>query len=229
MKKLLIILSILFFALVTFVSCKPSPEDLVVGTWEADNPEITDMTKLEINADGTFKGYNNVGDPPTEIEVNNGTWSVSGNEITINIEEEYDDTTQQLEPIEEGDIEKSESTFSVTETNLGIGTLLGGNKETLVGTWEGYVKNYEFESETPSSEDSVDVSLVLNDDDTYSFEIPGLGTVDGTSWTYADGNLTLTDGGGSGMDLIFGVSFIGDGLVLTTEGPLAMTFTKAEE
>lgn len=232
MKKILIILSILILSLLLFLACQESPEDMLVGTWNADDPD-NDMgfTKIEINDDGTFKAYGMVGEEgsETEEEVTNGTIEAVEDILHINIEQEYDDDTGELADIGEGDYEKMEMTFVLTETKLAIPVYLGGDKDTLIGTWTMEMTMYEFGVTEP---ETGTMTMELNEDGTYSMDM-GSSEMTGSEWTYENDQLTITydDGMGGTMDMVFDISFVGDGLVLEMEGEDAFStvLTKAAE
>lgn len=227
MKKLLIILSILFFAFVIFVNCKASPEKLIIGTWEAEKPDETNTTKMVINQDGTYQGYGMKGDPAEEVQITSGTWLIEGSGLTINIEEEYDISSGQLEPIDMFDVEKKEFSFSVTETKLTLPIYLGGNTETLVGTWELHSLYYDYESDTPDSFDSTERTLVLNEDGSYYFTIDSESD-SGEGWIYEDDKLLIPVEGLPNLYTEYEVSFVGNGLILSTGSfDLSKTYTKS--
>jgi hypothetical protein len=195
MKKLTLIILVIF-AIFTISSCAPNLEDLIVGTWVNSDPESEmGMGKLVMMKDGSIEVYNDHDDDPDTdmIVTEKGTWSIEGNIVTINFTELYDDITEQLEPVEDGDQEKVISSFVVNKEKLAIavGLTENGNKDTLVGTWESTIKIYEKGETEP---EDMSTELVLNDDDTFTMA-PFMGDADGISgtWEYTAPTLTLTD------------------------------------
>jgi hypothetical protein len=235
MKKLtLIVISLL--AVILFFSCVPKPEDLVVGTWIGDMGD--NEAKIVINDDGTYQVYEEEV-TKAEIEIENGTWQINGDILTLNVAQLYNYDTEQLEDVGEGDEAKRETSFVVTEDTFMIaaGFTEDGDMETLIGTWESTMDTYLYNEDEPDTDSSLSLTLELNDDDTFTMtpNFFGDGELTGT-WEYTAPDLTLTDSDTIVYECT--VSFLNESmsLVIDTVGGMdvgfaimGMTFDKVTE
>jgi hypothetical protein len=193
MKKLtLIVISLL--AVLFFFSCVPKPEDLIIGTWQGTMGDSE--AKITVSDDGTYQVFEEEQVTKAEIEIENGTWQINGNILTLEIAQLYDYDTSQLVDIGEGDEEKREVSFVVTEDKFMIaaGFTEDGDMDTLIGTWESTMDTYLYGEATPDPDASLSLTLVLNDDDSFTMSPNIFGGDDLTgTWEYTAPDLTLTD------------------------------------
>jgi hypothetical protein len=131
MKKVNMILVVALLAISVVISCGPSPEKLVVGTWET--PEGTNWTsssKIIMNDDYTFEKFSENPDTGVKEKSQTGTWELEDNIISMTILQKYDSSTESYIDITDGDTQKIECNVSVTEDSLGLAVVSGGNTET---------------------------------------------------------------------------------------------------
>jgi hypothetical protein len=217
-KSILILISILL--LTFFLSCAPNPEDLVVGTWEGTFIEYTNY-KIEIMEDGTYKAYRDIDSSQTEFE--NGTWAIDGDIFILTIEKAYDEVEGSLQPIETGDLEKQEFSFSVDDDDFALFVLTPGenaNTETLIGEWTASVHF------TDKGSTSVDDKLIYEFSfleegvfELYAESTSGSDTDTGT-WEYDNEALELTLTVEEGDPIIYDIEIVGDSVVATTQDGL---------
>jgi hypothetical protein len=212
MKRISIILIVALVALSMVISCGPTLEKQIVGTWvKLDSANNALGDKIVIKEDSTYEILNEDSTSGTEIVQKTGTWEIIDEILTINIIQSYNSETSELEDIGEGDTQKLEIPISVDEDYLSFMPLLGGNTKTLVGTWEATQSLYLYGETTP--EFTADVRLVLNSDNTgeiLTFNVDEPDPI--TDWTYDGSNLTITYNVDS--ELSFDVAIVGNGLCL---------------
>jgi hypothetical protein len=198
-----------------------------------------DEVKIVVNDDGTYQVLEEEEVTKAEIEIENGTWQINGDILTLEVAQLYDYSTDQLVNVGEGDEAKRETSFVVTEDNFMIaaGFTEDGDMETLIGTWESTMDTYLYEEEEPDPDSSLSLTLELNDDDTFTMSpnFFGDGELTGT-WEYTSPDLTLTDSDTIVYECT--VSFLNEGmsLVIDTVGGMdvgfaimGMTFDKVAE
>ena len=224
MKKITLI-AISILAILFFFSCVPTPQDLIVGIWEADMGD--GESKINIKADGTFEVLEDI--DSTETVVENGTWTLADNILSITMEETYNETSGELVAIGEGDMEKQDFTLTVGEDQAIMMALIGGNTETLIGTWTSSMEMTYYNSD--EVDESMSIELILNDDDTYEMTLtmydaeatpPEQEMITTGTWEYDGTDLTMTP---DGEDASTGtVVIIGDGMAITGEEMLFFGF-----
>lgn len=67
-------------ALILLGGCRPSPKQLLVGTWKVQGPDTSGVWTYRANHTLEFKGYDALG--PVSA---NGDWQVQGNKLTFNL------------------------------------------------------------------------------------------------------------------------------------------------
>ncbi len=215
MKKLTLIL-ISLLAVFLFFSCTPTPQDLIVGTWQGTMGDSD--VKITVAEDGTYQVFEEEEVTKAEIEIENGTWSKEGNLLTLEVAQLYDYDTSQLADVGEGDEAKREASFVVTEDKFMIaaGFTEDGDMDTLIGTWESTMDTYLFNETSPDPDSSLSLTLELNDDDTFTMSpnFFGDGNLTGT-WEYTAPDLTLTDSTSTVIECT--ISFLEEGMSLVID------------
>ncbi len=134
LKKLTFITIIILTFLFIF-SCAPKPEELIIGTWEGELLEFTNY-KLEVMEDESYKAYWEI--DGSQVEAQNGTWSIEENSLILMVENIYNQSEDELQPIENGDFETQEYSFGIDEDDMSLFALTPGENadiETLMGEW----------------------------------------------------------------------------------------------
>ena len=157
MKKTIIIVSLLIFLailVVGIVGCKPDySTGSIVGSW------VRGLSRFTFNEDGTFIHEYDDGDGFVERE--NGTYSVNGVKLTLDIDQYWDYSEGAL--VDDEEERKEIYTIGADEEKLVLYSMFyGGNLETMVGTWETHSK---IESNNSIMENYM--TIQLNDDGSY--------------------------------------------------------------
>ncbi len=209
MKKKLISVLILITVLISlttvFTACGPGAPKEMLGKWEWTNgAEGSDKQtySLELNGDGSFESVNQKGVKLT------GTFSVKGDRITMNIDKkksrDEDETPDTLI-----------SNFILDGDKLCINALLGsfafvgGNTDTLVGTWKSYT-----EAITDGKSKKAELTVDLKDGNTGSINMGG-NPINITDWAYDESKNEVTGKANMGMGestVRISVMKLGDGI-----------------
>jgi hypothetical protein len=170
--------------------------------------------------DGYYKLYSDIDGDETLILT--GSWSISNNMLTMLFDKMYDEATEELLPIEDGDLEKQEISFSVNEEQLILMSLLGGDTETLIGTWSSSTKHTNKGSSEVNR--SIDLELIFKEDSTYELNItnfddtqsPPLAEINETgTWEYVEDELFLNPSTTPTYSAT--VLIVGEGIALTSD------------
>ncbi len=169
----------------------------LIGKWELDADD-----KYEFKDDGTYvRNYKEGSDTKEE----KGKFSVSGNEITFEVEKKGEKYSQTM-------------SFAFSDTELIIGVrgevFFGGDTTTLKGKWETTMRYKSEYSENYSRE-----VLDLKSDNTFTLKGGGPGDSISGKWAYANNKLTFSeckDSDGDDVDWFNGdryVYFLGKAMV----------------
>jgi hypothetical protein len=190
LKKLTFI-SIIILTFLFIFTCAPKPEELIIGTWEGQLLDYTNY-KLEVMEDETYKAYWDI--DGSQIEAENGTWSIEEDSLMLTVVNIYNETDNELQPIENGDIETQEYSFGIDEDDLSLFALTPGEDadiESLIGEWTGRV-SFSFKGSTDT--DFLEYSFTFLEEELVEIVIKDTSaeeTITGT-WNYDKETLKMT-------------------------------------
>ncbi len=223
MKKanLVLIISLMIMGI---CSCQPSIQldtSMIIGSWEKENS--WSFRKYTFNEDGTYTYEHKELEIDPYVEKENGTYTIEGTMLILDVEQDWDNDNSQLIDEEDGLVKYM--TIGVTDSKLVMDMVFyGGNKETLVGTWESYTKQ-----ETDTSYEEMVYVIELNKDGTSGLKVTinyngDLGEMKGgnrgTTWELSDteDKIIITDDEGDIFELYFMI--MGDGIYFVDGNPV---------
>lgn len=222
MKKTIILVSLLIFLAaftISITACKPNySTGSVLGTWVNGSYQYT------FNEDGTYSYAYDDGSTTTERE--NGTYSLDGVNLTLDIDQYWDYSEDVL--VDDEEERKEVKIIGADEEKLALNNIYyGGNSETMVGTWEW--------SETASDIYEIDnykIIIQLNEDGSYyiSYEENSSeneddidrGSYKGSrvepTWELSEDGTQVILTGSEGSEESFDIEIIGEGVYVDLFG-----------
>lgn len=206
-------IALVIFTAGMILSCGPGLSGSLTGDWIKG-----DQYKYTFNDDGTYKYFYYNGTEYEERE--NGTYSTSGVQLVLNVQEDWDWSTDTLEDVsDENKVEYQ--TIGLSDTKLRIGSVYyGGDTETLIGTWESSYKSEDIDGYSESSMTitvNSDGTLTMKEKATYEEEYKGTYT-----WEeVADGEIEVTDEDDETSTMYY--EAIGSGIYLSMYGSIDET------